>query len=282
MRASCTSIGAGRGITPGAGVRPGRAPRRGAGHGALVMAVAGAAAPCPASSAHRPGQRVHRGLLQSRLPAAIHLPVHRQPGSALDNAVIESWHSTLEIELQRVEHYATRATAQAGVAAWIEDYNHQRRHSSLGRVSRWITSGRWRERTPRERGPAAARPRNRRRRLRRAHLHHRAAAFQAGGRAARGYGAAPPASSPSGPQNKRESTLPGTRHAKTALTPETSAAPQAGSTSRPQPAPAQERGASKIPHARHKRTPGNEMNWRSIVRRSGEITRIGYEEDSTV
>jgi Integrase core domain/HTH-like domain len=32
---------------------------------------------------------------------------------------------------------------------------------------RWITSGRWRERTPRDRGPAAARPRTRRRRLRR-------------------------------------------------------------------------------------------------------------------
>jgi putative transposase len=58
-----------------------------------------------------------------------------RPGSALDNAVIESWHSTLEFELRRVGHYATRAAARAGVAAWIEDYNHHRRHSSLGRVS---------------------------------------------------------------------------------------------------------------------------------------------------
>ena len=58
-----------------------------------------------------------------------------RPGSALDNAVIESWHSTLEFELRRVEHFATRAAARAGVAAWIEDYNHHRRHSSLGRVS---------------------------------------------------------------------------------------------------------------------------------------------------
>jgi transposase InsO family protein len=54
-----------------------------------------------------------------------------RPGSALDNAVIESWHSTLEFELRRVEHYATKAAARA----WIEDYNHHRRHSSLGRVS---------------------------------------------------------------------------------------------------------------------------------------------------
>jgi len=58
-----------------------------------------------------------------------------RPGSALDNAVIESWHSTLEFELRRLEHYATRAAARAGVAAWIEDYNYHRRHSSLGRVS---------------------------------------------------------------------------------------------------------------------------------------------------
>ena len=52
-----------------------------------------------------------------------------------DNAVIESWHSTLESELRRLEHFATRAAARAGVAAWIEDCNHHRRHSSPGRVS---------------------------------------------------------------------------------------------------------------------------------------------------
>src|SRR5207302_11248954 len=58
-----------------------------------------------------------------------------RPGSALDNAVIESWHSTLESGLRRLEHYATRAAARAGVAAWIEDCNHHRRHSSPGRIS---------------------------------------------------------------------------------------------------------------------------------------------------
>jgi putative transposase len=55
-----------------------------------------------------------------------------RPGSALDNAVIESWHSTLEFELRRLEHFATKAAARAGVAAWIEDYNTFRKHSSLG------------------------------------------------------------------------------------------------------------------------------------------------------
>jgi putative transposase len=55
-----------------------------------------------------------------------------RPGSALDNAVIESWHSTLEFELRSRQAFATRAQARAAVAAWIEDYNHVRRHSALG------------------------------------------------------------------------------------------------------------------------------------------------------
>jgi putative transposase len=58
-----------------------------------------------------------------------------RPGSALDNAVIESWHSTLEFELRRAEQFADKAAARAGVAAWIEDYNHERRHSALGMLS---------------------------------------------------------------------------------------------------------------------------------------------------
>jgi transposase InsO family protein len=53
-------------------------------------------------------------------------------GSALDNAVIESWHSTVEFELRRLERFTTKAQARRRVAAWIEEYNHDRRHSSLG------------------------------------------------------------------------------------------------------------------------------------------------------
>ena len=45
-----------------------------------------------------------------------------RPGSALDNAVIESWHSTLEWELRSLRKFATRAGARAAIAAWIEDY----------------------------------------------------------------------------------------------------------------------------------------------------------------
>jgi transposase InsO family protein len=58
-----------------------------------------------------------------------------RPGSALDNAVIESWHSTLEFEFRSLEHFTTRAAARAQVSAWIEDYNTRRRHSALGMMS---------------------------------------------------------------------------------------------------------------------------------------------------
>jgi hypothetical protein len=39
-----------------------------------------------------------------------------RPGSALDNAVIESWHSTVEFELRLIEQFATKAQARARVA----------------------------------------------------------------------------------------------------------------------------------------------------------------------
>ena len=106
-------------------------------YGALVMAVAVRGGQVPGVIFHtdQGSERVHRGRLPGGVRAAGRLPVDRQAGSALDNAVIESWHSTLEFELRRIEHYATRAAARAGVAAWMEDYNYHRRHSSLGRVS---------------------------------------------------------------------------------------------------------------------------------------------------
>jgi len=53
-------------------------------------------------------------------------------GSALDNSVIESWHSTLEFELRSMHHFTTRAEARAAVVEFIDDYNQTRRHSSIG------------------------------------------------------------------------------------------------------------------------------------------------------
>jgi putative transposase len=53
-----------------------------------------------------------------------------------NNAVIESWHSTVEFELRALEHFATKAQARRRVAGWIEEYNHQRRSQGVARVLR--------------------------------------------------------------------------------------------------------------------------------------------------
>jgi putative transposase len=105
-------------------------------YGALVMAVA-------VRGGQVPGVIFHTDRGSEYTAAAFRAACARlgvaqsmgRPGSALDNAVIESWHSTVEFELRRLEHFATRAAARAGVAAWIEDYNTARRHSALGMLA---------------------------------------------------------------------------------------------------------------------------------------------------
>jgi putative transposase len=56
-------------------------------------------------------------------------------GSALDNAVAEAFNSTLEWELLRQRHFATREQARRAVAAWIDEYNTIRRHSTNGMLA---------------------------------------------------------------------------------------------------------------------------------------------------
>jgi transposase InsO family protein len=105
-------------------------------YGALTMAVAMRGGQVPGVIMHTDqGSEYTARLVRT---ACTRLGIRQsmgRPGSALDNAVIESWHSTLEFELRRVEHFTTRAQARAKVAAWIEDYNHHRRHSSLQMMS---------------------------------------------------------------------------------------------------------------------------------------------------
>jgi transposase InsO family protein len=55
-------------------------------------------------------------------------------GSALDNAVAESFNSTLEFELLADHHFPSRAEARRAVAGWIDEYNQTRRHSTAGRM----------------------------------------------------------------------------------------------------------------------------------------------------
>jgi putative transposase len=56
-------------------------------------------------------------------------------GSALDNAVGESFNSTLEFELLSRRHFASREQARREVAAFIDEYNTDRRHSTNGMLS---------------------------------------------------------------------------------------------------------------------------------------------------
>ena len=105
-------------------------------YGALAMAVAVRGGQVPGVIFHTDqGSEYTADLFRAACGRLSVCQSMGRPGSALDNAVIESWHSTLEFELRRIEHFATRAAARAAVAAWIEDYNYHRRHSALGRVS---------------------------------------------------------------------------------------------------------------------------------------------------
>jgi putative transposase len=105
-------------------------------YGALAVAVAvrGGAVPGVIMHTGQGSEYTARLFRQACTRLGIRQSMGR-PGSALDNAVIESWHSTVEFELRRTGHFTTRAAARAGVAAWIEDYNLHRRHSSLGMLS---------------------------------------------------------------------------------------------------------------------------------------------------
>ncbi|MGH7358652.1 MAG: IS3 family transposase [Candidatus Rokuibacteriota bacterium] len=54
-------------------------------------------------------------------------------GSALDNAMAESFFATMEKELTAHERYATREEARGSIFRWIEaEYNRARLHSALG------------------------------------------------------------------------------------------------------------------------------------------------------
>jgi transposase InsO family protein len=56
-------------------------------------------------------------------------------GSALDNAAAESFNSTLEWELLARRHFDTKDQARREVAAFIDRYNHRRRHSSAAMLA---------------------------------------------------------------------------------------------------------------------------------------------------
>jgi transposase InsO family protein len=105
-------------------------------YGALAMAVAVRGGSVPGVIMHTDcGSEYTAGLYRA---ACQRLQIRQsmgRPGSALDNAVIEAWHSTLTFQLRSRETFATKAAARAQVPAWIDKYNRKRRHSACGMLS---------------------------------------------------------------------------------------------------------------------------------------------------
>jgi transposase InsO family protein len=102
-------------------------------YGALAMAVAVRGGQVPGVIMHTDqGSEYTAGAFRAACQRLSISQSMGRPGSALDNAVIEAWHSTMEFELRRLEHFATRVQARARAAAWIEEYNTIRRHSACG------------------------------------------------------------------------------------------------------------------------------------------------------
>ena len=105
-------------------------------YGALAMAVAVRGGQVPGVIFHSDrGSEYTAGAFRAACQRLSISQSMGRPGSALDNAVIESWHSTLEFELRSLESFATKAAARARVPAWIHDYNHNRRHSACQMMS---------------------------------------------------------------------------------------------------------------------------------------------------
>lgn len=72
-------------------------------------------------------------VYRQRLAAAGVVPSMSRKGNGYDNAVMESFWSSLKRELVHRCQFATRAQARAAAFEWIEIfYNRERLHSALG------------------------------------------------------------------------------------------------------------------------------------------------------
>jgi transposase InsO family protein len=79
------------------------------------------------------GRQYASEAYRQRLAAAGGQPSMSRKGNCYDNAVIESFWSSLKRELVHRCEFATRAQAQAAIFEWLEVfYNRERLHSALG------------------------------------------------------------------------------------------------------------------------------------------------------
>ena len=75
-------------------------------------------------------QAIQRWLEQLDIEA-----LYIEPGSPWENGYAESFHSRFRDELLATEEFESVATARKLSAAWRDEYNHHRPHSSLGYVT---------------------------------------------------------------------------------------------------------------------------------------------------
>ena len=100
--------------------------------GALRMAIA-RRRPAPGLVHHSDrGSQYACGDYQRLLGAHGMIPSMSKRGDCYDNAVMESFFSTLEFELLMQNNWATRHAARIAISEYIETwYNRERRHSTL-------------------------------------------------------------------------------------------------------------------------------------------------------
>lgn len=79
----------------------------------------------------------YTSLAYQNVLAQFHIQVSMsRKGDCYDNAMLESFFSSLKTECVHQHTYQSRSEAQASIFEWIEVfYNRQRRHSSLAYVS---------------------------------------------------------------------------------------------------------------------------------------------------
>jgi len=58
--------------------------------------------------------------------------IHIEPGKPVQNAHVESFHGKLRDECLNANWFQNLFDARRKIAAWREEYNHERPHSSLG------------------------------------------------------------------------------------------------------------------------------------------------------
>jgi putative transposase len=92
---------------------------------------------CRTDSEHRPWVAVHGSLIRQEVGGGSGIvPSMGRAGSALDNAISESFVASLKCELLHGHRFLDREAARTAVFDYIEGfYNRVRRHSSVGYVS---------------------------------------------------------------------------------------------------------------------------------------------------